>query len=151
MLWFLFTSAEYPFINYFVIHKNSQETRCLFRDLRTATYDEFCPNKTGYACQHSIDLYDEVATIARPPVEPLSKRPMTDLTGYIVCIYRVFKGDDGEKFERNWLYWTGKWFLLQPIKYLLKFERAFQTILKAKLSIIIEKCCNAKMHQNCLY
>ena len=33
---------------------------------------------------------------------------MTDLTGYIVCLYRVFKGDDGEKFERNWLYWTGK-------------------------------------------
>jgi len=37
----------------------------------------------------------------------LSKRPVGDLTGYIVCVYRVFKGDDGEKFERNWLYWTG--------------------------------------------
>merc|ERR1719234_650412 len=21
--------------------------------------------------------------------------------------FQVFKGDDGEKFERNWLYWTG--------------------------------------------
>ena len=75
--------------------------------MRTEGYDELCPNKTGYSCTHSIDLYDEVATIARPPVEPLSKRPITDLTGYIVCVYRVFKGDDGEKFERNWLYWTG--------------------------------------------
>ena len=35
------------------------------------------------------------------------KRPTTDYTGYIICIYQVFKGDDGEKFERNWLYWTG--------------------------------------------
>ena len=41
-------------------------------------------------------------------MDPLSKRPVGDLTGYIVCVYRVFKGDDGEKFERNWLYWTGK-------------------------------------------
>ena len=49
----------------------------------------------------------QVATIARPPVDPAHKRPTTDYTGYIICIYQVFKGDDGEKFERNWLYWTG--------------------------------------------
>ena len=49
----------------------------------------------------------QVATIARPPVDPGHKRPTTDYTGYIICIYQVFKGDDGEKFERNWLYWTG--------------------------------------------
>ena len=49
----------------------------------------------------------KVATIARPPVDPAHKRPSTDYTGYIICIYQVFKGDDGEKFERNWLYWTG--------------------------------------------
>ncbi len=55
----------------------------------------------------SLDLYEEVATIARPPVEPSSKRPLSDATGYILCVYRVFRGDDGEKFERNWLYWTG--------------------------------------------
>ena len=50
----------------------------------------------------------QVATIARPPVDPAHKRPSTDYTGYIICIYQVFKGDDGEKFERNWLYWTGE-------------------------------------------
>ena len=50
----------------------------------------------------------QVATIARPPVDPAHKRPTTDYTGYIICIYQVFKGDDGEKFERNWLYWTGE-------------------------------------------
>ncbi len=107
MIWIL-VLAEYPFINYFVIHKTNHEARKLFGDLRAQTYDAFCPAKVGYSCQHSFDLYDEVATIARPPVEPLSKQPLTDLTGYIICLYRVFKGDDGEKFERNWLFWTGE-------------------------------------------
>ena len=71
----------------------------------------------------------QVATIARPPVDPSHKQPSTLATGYIICIYQVnifstekvrnfillmrirfqvFKGDDGEKFERNWLYWTGR-------------------------------------------
>lgn len=53
------------------------------------------------------NINHQVATIARPPVDPAHKRPSTDYTGYIICIYQVFKGDDGEKFERNWLYWTG--------------------------------------------
>ena len=40
-------------------------------------------------------------------MDPTNKKPTTESTGYIICIYQVFKGDDGEKFERNWLYWTG--------------------------------------------
>lgn len=28
-------------------------------------------------------------------------------TAYIISVYKVFEGDDGERFERNWLYWTG--------------------------------------------
>ena len=55
----------------------------------------------------ALPLLLQVATIARPPVDPAHKRPTTEYTGYIICIYQVFKGDDGEKFERNWLYWTG--------------------------------------------
>ena len=59
-----------------------------------------------------MDLFEEMATIARPlPVaegDSGSKRPLTDETGYIVCLYKVFRGDDGEKFERNWLFWTGE-------------------------------------------
>ena len=69
----------------------------------------------------SVDLFEEMATIARPPLAVPSppdggggssaggsKRPLTDETGYIVCLYKVFRGDDGEKFERNWLFWTGE-------------------------------------------
>ena len=99
--------AEYPYINYFVIQKPRVEARQFFREAQRHAYDVFNPTKIGYSCNHTIDLYDESATIARPPVETSSKRPISDLTGYIVCVYHVLKGDDGEKFERNWLYWTG--------------------------------------------
>ena len=73
----------------------------------------------------SVDLFEEMATIARPPLVASdgggsgsaagSKRPLTDETGYIVCLYKVFRGDDGEKFERNWLFWTGEWYNMLPI------------------------------------
>ena len=91
-----------------MIEKPREEAAEVYRKTRARAYEQLDPTKIGYTCQHSIDLYEESATIARPPVETSSKKPITDLTGYIVCIYRVFKGDDGEKFERNWLYWTGK-------------------------------------------
>ena len=105
---YLIFSAEYPFINYFVIHKTRDEAAAVFKEARAATYDAFAPEKTGYTCSHDFGKYDEVATIARPPIEPISRRPTSSNTGYIVCMYRVFRGDDGQKFERNWLYWTGR-------------------------------------------
>ena len=90
-----------------MIQKNRQESNQFFRSAQHHAYDLFNPTKTGYSCNHTIDLYDESATIARPPVDTSSKKPVSDLTGYIICVYHVLKGDDGEKFERNWLYWTG--------------------------------------------
>ena len=40
---------------------------------------------------NKILIYDglQVATIARPPVDPAHKRPTTEFTGYIICIYQV--------------------------------------------------------------
>ena len=112
---FISFSAEYPYINYFVIQKNRQESNQFFRSAQHHAYDLFNPTKTGYSCNHTIDLYDESATIARPPVDTSSKKPVSDLTGYIICVYHVLKGDDGEKFERNWLYWTGTEFDMKKI------------------------------------
>jgi hypothetical protein len=48
-----------------------------------------------------------VATIARPPIDNPAKKGKASTTGYIISIFRVFDGDDREKLERNWLYWTG--------------------------------------------
>jgi hypothetical protein len=104
-----------------VINKSREEAGHFYTENKTASHDELNASKLGYQVAHTMDLYDEVstsegqssnwsiqvATIARPPVDPAHKRPTTEYTGYIICIYQVFKGDDGEKFERNWLYWTG--------------------------------------------
>eukprot|EP00092_Neocalanus_flemingeri_P026433 GFUD01028654.1.p1 GENE.GFUD01028654.1~~GFUD01028654.1.p1 ORF type:complete len:397 (+),score=86.11 GFUD01028654.1:71-1192(+) len=99
--------ADYPYINYYVINKPREEAGQFYTNNKMASHEALNASKLGYSLAHSMDLYDEVATIARPPVDPAHKRPTTDYTGYIICIYQVFKGDDGEKFERNWLYWTG--------------------------------------------
>jgi len=99
--------ADYPYINYYVINKPRDEAGQFYTNNKLASHEALNASKLGYSLSHSMDLYDEVATIARPPVDPAHKKPTTDYTGYIICIYQVFKGDDGEKFERNWLYWTG--------------------------------------------
>ena len=110
-------SADYPFINYYVIEKPRSEAESFYRSARGHAYDTFNPTRLGYKCDQSIDLFEEVATIARPPVDAIkSKKPVTEATGYILCVYKVFKGDDGEKFERNWLYWSGKNYDFQLIK-----------------------------------
>ena len=55
-----------------------------------------------------MSLKFKVATIARPPLDTNpAKQGKKPATGYIVSIFRVFDGDDREKLERNWLYWTG--------------------------------------------
>ena len=74
---------------------------------RLASLDRFDPQKLGYFSDHLVDVYEEAITITRPPLQPNCRRPVSNKTGYIVCVYKVFDGDDGEKFERNWLYWTG--------------------------------------------
>lgn len=66
-----------------------------------------------YTAAHTLDLYSEVASICRPPLILSQnetghlRKSQTPSTGYIISVYKVFEGDDGERFERNWLYWTG--------------------------------------------
>lgn len=66
-----------------------------------------------YTAAHTLDLYSEVAAICRPPLSLIVnevgsfKKSQTPSTGYIISVFKVFEGDDGERFEKNWLYWTG--------------------------------------------
>lgn len=66
-----------------------------------------------YTAAHTLDLYSEVASICRPPLALTGsemgsfKKSQTPSTGYIISVFKVFEGDDGERFEKNWLYWTG--------------------------------------------
>uniref|UniRef100_A0A1B6D658 DUF7153 domain-containing protein n=1 Tax=Clastoptera arizonana TaxID=38151 RepID=A0A1B6D658_9HEMI len=100
-------NCEFPFISYYVINKNQTDPREFLQSCRAASLRKFDPRNLRYTAIHTFDLFNEVATIARPPLDPTSKRPHSSSTGYIISVYKVFEGDDGEKFEKNWLYWTG--------------------------------------------
>ncbi|XP_022193472.1 uncharacterized protein LOC111051300 isoform X1 [Nilaparvata lugens] len=100
-------NAEFPFISYYVINKSQTDPRSFFDECRAASLKKFDPRSFKYTAAHTFDLFQEVATIARPPLDTQSKRPHTKATGFIISVYKVFEGDDGEKFEKNWLYWTG--------------------------------------------
>ena len=80
-----------------------------YQEVQCAALRKFEPRDLRYAANHNLDLFNEVATIARPPLEPPGGRPPIPSTGYIISIFKVFEGDDGLKFEQNWLYWTGKY------------------------------------------
>lgn len=103
-------AAAFPYIAYYVVNKNQSDPAEFFQTLRKTSWRKFDPQILRYTTGHTYDMFSEVATIARPPLQPSSKKPRTADTGYIVTIYKVFEGDDREKFEKNWLYWTGLFF-----------------------------------------
>lgn len=81
-----------------------------YNNLRTASLKKFDPRSIKYTAAHTLDLYMEVASICRPPISEAGAsltKCHTTHTGYIISVYKVFEGDDREKFEKNWLYWTG--------------------------------------------
>lgn len=111
MIYLLLLSAEFPFITYYVINTSQTNPVVFYNNLRTVSLTKFDPRATRYSAAHTLDLYTEVASICRPPVHEIGmsfQKSHTPSTGYMVSVYKVFEGDDREKFERNWLYWTGK-------------------------------------------
>lgn len=103
-------NAEFPFISYYIINSVQTNPVIFYNNLRSASLKKFDPRTIRYTAAHTLDLYTEVATICRPPINDSSTsltKINTASTGYIISVYKVFEGDDREKFERNWLYWTG--------------------------------------------
>ncbi|KZS18652.1 uncharacterized transmembrane protein DDB_G0289901 [Daphnia magna] len=107
--------VDYPYINYGVANRQQTNGEEWQQTARLASLERFEPQNLRYFSDHLVDVYEEAATIARPPLQPSCRRPLSNKTGYIVCVYKVFDGDDGEKFERNWLYWTGARILYQCV------------------------------------
>ncbi|XP_017839632.1 uncharacterized protein LOC108597540 isoform X4 [Drosophila busckii] len=106
-------SSEFPFISYYLINTLQTDPSNFYSNLRLSSLSKFEPKTLKYTAAHTLDLYSEVAAIIRPPlVLPSSeagsfKKTQTAGTGYIISVFKVFEGDDGERFEKNWLYWTG--------------------------------------------
>lgn len=118
---FQLISADFPFITYYLINKQNTDPVDFYNEVQCAALRKFDPRDLRYAANHTLDLFNEVATIARPPLEPPGVRPPIPSTGYIVSIFKVFEGDDGLKFEQNWLYWTGTSFSFIRIYYIWSF------------------------------
>ncbi|KAL9912751.1 uncharacterized protein LOC119635693 isoform X3 [Glossina fuscipes] len=106
-------SSEFPFIAYYAINTTQTDPSSFYSGIRVSSLSKFEPKNLKYTAAHTLDLYSEVAAICRPPLVlgPSDvggfKKTQTPATGYIISVFKVFEGDDGERFEKNWLYWTG--------------------------------------------
>lgn len=121
-------TVDYPYINYGVANRQQTNGEEWQQTARLASLERFEPQNLRYFSDHLVDVYEEAATIARPPLQPACRRPLSNKTGYIVCVYKVFDGDDGEKFERNWLYWTGKNCILLKLRRYNNFSSTIENV-----------------------
>ena len=53
-------SADYPYINYYVINKPREEAGQFYTNNKLASHEALNASKLGYSLSHSMDLYDEV-------------------------------------------------------------------------------------------
>nr|XP_036230782.1 uncharacterized protein LOC106614160 isoform X5 [Bactrocera oleae]XP_036230783.1 uncharacterized protein LOC106614160 isoform X5 [Bactrocera oleae] len=106
-------NADFPFISYYLINTTQTDPSHFYSGIRGSSLSKFEPKSLKYTAAHTLDLYSEVAAICRPPLvlapneSGSFKKTQTPATGYIISVFKVFEGDDGERFEKNWLYWTG--------------------------------------------
>ena len=59
----MFISADYPYINYYVINKSREEAGHFYTHNKLASHDGLNAAKLGYTLVHSMDLYDEVGDL----------------------------------------------------------------------------------------
>lgn len=51
---------------------------------------------------------DEAFELKRPfPFNNIASSSLSSFFSFACFRVQVYEGDDGERFERNWLYWTG--------------------------------------------
>ena len=59
----MFISADYPYINYYVINKSREEAGHFYTHNKLASHEGLNAAKLGYTLVHSMDLYDEVGDL----------------------------------------------------------------------------------------
>ncbi|XP_037071076.1 uncharacterized protein LOC119092204 [Pollicipes pollicipes] len=99
-------TEPFPFLLYYTVRKAGRAVQEALSEIRHGVRTTFSPLQTTHVAQHTVKLYEEVATIARPPLND-QRRPTSDRTGYIISVFRVMEGDDRQNFERDWPSWTG--------------------------------------------
>lgn len=95
--------CQFPFVSYLVLNTGQGDPRRVISQLENEV------NNGQTHEDHHIAGYEEVAAIARPPVDVrnATKTACSMKAGYIISAFRVFPGEDREKLERSWLTWTG--------------------------------------------
>ncbi|KAG5675814.1 hypothetical protein PVAND_005685 [Polypedilum vanderplanki] len=141
--------AEFPFITTYSINTVQTDPQSFFSGVRCASLSKFDAKSTRYSVAHTLDLYKEVAAICRPPLQLLPNEQTSvkkATTAYIISVYKVFEGDDGERFERNWLYWTGARmiYLLLPRSAGLRRITLHKSVAKSgdKMYLLICECAD---------
>ncbi|XP_043246497.1 uncharacterized protein LOC122394024 [Amphibalanus amphitrite] len=107
-------TEPFPFLLYYTVAKSGRAAQEVLSEVRHGVRTTFSPLQTTLVGQHTVRLYQEVATIARPPLTD-QRRPSSDRTGYIISVFRVMEGDDRHSFERDWPSWTGARLLYRTI------------------------------------
>jgi len=109
-------TVEFPMMLLWVIDgAKVSDVQPVIAKVRKVSFESLDPVKTGFQCTHLFDSYEEVATLAKPPIDQLCRKPTRNTTGYIIRIFKVFEGDDRQRFERNWLMWSGARLLYKTI------------------------------------
>ncbi|KAK7076465.1 hypothetical protein SK128_018722 [Halocaridina rubra] len=59
---------EFPFMIIWIVDKQKADSNAVIHKVRQLSLDALDPSKTGFTCSHYFDTFEEVATLARPPL-----------------------------------------------------------------------------------
>ncbi|GIY98204.1 uncharacterized protein CEXT_116121 [Caerostris extrusa] len=92
--------TEFPFVTYLVVNGGRHELSQRLQSVDSRPIPE------NIRQRHFLAGYEETITITKPPLT-FPEKPPSDKTGFVVSLYQVLPGEDGLKFEQNWVMWTG--------------------------------------------
>ncbi|CAL1264379.1 unnamed protein product [Larinioides sclopetarius] len=92
--------TDFPFVTYLVVNGGRHELSQKLQGIEARQIPESLRRRLFLAG------YEEPVTITKPPLT-FPEKPSSEKTGYVVSLYQVLPGEDGVKFEQNWVMWTG--------------------------------------------
>ncbi|XP_071037125.1 uncharacterized protein [Parasteatoda tepidariorum] len=120
---------EFPFATYLVVNGGRNDVAQKMQALNSS------PSPDRGRQLHFTAAYEEAITISRPPPCTFPEKPSSDKTGFVMCLYQVLPGEDGAKFEQNWVMWTGARQLYRTVPQYMGLKRisVHKSILPTKI------------------
>ena len=60
--------VEFSFVMVWIVDMRACDAISVIAKVKQHSLEALDPTKTGYTCDHYFDTYDEVVTLARPPI-----------------------------------------------------------------------------------